>query len=227
MEFVDNYRLFVCTERLPCKDPSCIVLIDTEKCGGGVPVQTTFQLPPCLDRSCLLHILLEHGGHDPPPAESRAPFNQDPTQRILALAMPHTVGYLIFRVEAFLKLLEGHEGSAIRWDEWKSCVAIPSFNREYGQRAIVWVSGSRLFCLKQADPSPGACMKVYDFSAQGRAKYLSEQVNEKLGGIKYLLPTEVDGWAPWNVKKLYDANGGHDGVVLYRVSIAAFSFIPG
>lgn len=55
-----------------------------------------------------------------------APFHQDPTQRIVALTMPHAFGYLVLPVEPLLKLVEGREGCEITWDEWKKHAIIPS-----------------------------------------------------------------------------------------------------
>ena len=61
-----------------------------------------------------------------------APFYQDPAQRVVALQLPDSFGYLILRIGALSKLLEGSEGSEIGWDEWKSHVVIPSRSRSSG-----------------------------------------------------------------------------------------------
>jgi len=65
-------------------------------------------------------------------------------------------------------------------------------------------------------------MEVYDFSMQGRSKYLSEQVDADLGGVRYLAPIGANAQLPWDIHELVDMNGGHDSVVFFRVSVLLF-----
>lgn len=216
-EFIDDYRLIICIQ--PTSDtPPSIKIIDTGKLVEGVPVQTTFQLSPHFGRFGSPSFLLERGAHEPSPAESQAPFHQDPTQRIVALFMPTSFRYPVFRVQALLELLKVREGSEVGWDEWKSSVIIPSIDPNSPKRVGAWVSGCRLFYLYSPESFQGARMKVYDFSMQGRAKYLSEHANEDLGGVRYLSPTEVDGRVPWDIYELLHTHAGHDSIVFSRVS---------
>jgi len=200
-------------------DEPYIALMDTEKA-----VQTLFYLPSHF--CCIEHpsILLERGVHKPSPAEYLAPFHQDPTQRIVVLDMPFSsVGYLVFRLEELLRRVEGREGCEIEWDEWKDCVAIPTIPQP--DRARVWVSGSRLFSVTPTSRyEPDARMEVYDFTMNGRARYLSEEINADIGGVRYLLPTEAGASLQWKAEGLIDANGGHDSAVFMRVSDLLFSW---
>jgi len=119
------------------------------------------------------------------PCEQRS--TSHPTQRIAALFLPFSLYFLVFRVGALSELLKNHEGSEIGWDEWRGLVV--SSRIDHYQQTILdtWVSGCRLFCI-----FPGfmdAEMILFDFSIQRRANHLSEQVDEDLGGVRYMLPT--------------------------------------
>jgi len=215
VEFIDNHRLLVSLGSETDKPP-CIALVDTKKDVEKAPVQTLFHLPSHFRGIEDPPVLLERGAHQPSPAEYLAPFHRDPTQRIVALNVPSPFGYLVFRLEALLDLVEGHEGRDIPWDEWKNHVAFLSLP----QSNIVgaWVSGSRLFSVTSTGYSPDARMEVYDFTVQGRAKYLSEQTNADLGGVRHLSPTRVVV-VPWAVDKLLDTNGCHDSIAFFGVSV--------
>ena len=223
-EFIDDYRLFVnlraSGDRLPC-----ILLIDTEKDVGGAPAQTSFQFTPYFRDTGYPSLHLERGVHKPSHAERLAPFHHDPTQRIAALFMPYTYDCLVFPVEALVRLAEDREGCEIGWDEWKKHVVIPSVNQI--NLVEVWVSGCRLFCITSAGHGAEAQMEVYDFSKKGRVKYLSEQVNPDLDGVRYLSSTGAKAKLPWDIDDLLDMNGGHDSVVFFRVCALCLFLVLG
>ena len=182
---------------------------------GGVPTQTFFHLSPWLVNSGMLFLLLERGAHNPSPAESLAPFHQDPAQRIVVLDPRSTLYYLVLRVGALLDLLEGREGSDIAWDEWKSNVTIPFFKDDHTTRINAsWVSGCRFFVIISI---LGTSMRVYDFSTRGRVKYLSDQADEEFGGVGYLLPSKERVEIPWS--SMHSAQSGHDSIVFCHVSV--------
>ena len=131
--------------------------------------------PPCF-HGLELSLLLERGTHQQPSAECLAPFHQDRTQQI-AMVFMRSFGFLVFPVGALLRLADDREGSKIGWDEWKIHTATPSTLELYLFEFCV--SGCRLFFVTSG---PNVEVEVYDFSIQGRAKYLSEQVNADLGG---------------------------------------------
>jgi len=217
VEFIDDYRFLVSLKSLR-DDLPCIVLMDTEKDAGGAPVQTSFQLPTHFCGIQHLPLSLERGMHKPSSAEWLAPFHRDRAQRIAALPMICRSGYLVFPVEALLRLSEGYEGCEIRWDEWKMHVIIPFIPEpEYVQG---WVSGCRLFSMNFGG---GTKVDVYDFSIRGRSKYLTEHANADLGGVGYLASTGASARIPWAANELFDINGGHDSVAFLRVSIPLFS----
>lgn len=198
--------------------------MDTTRIVGGTPVQTLFCLPTCLDKSDL-RLIQDPGAYKPSTAESLAPFHQDPTQRIVGLDMPFSFGYLFLRAGALLEL-ESREGSVVTWDEWKGHVVtpcIPPMGFEL-DTLWVWVSGCRVFSVYSGDYGPNVRMEVYDFSVKGRTKYLSEQVNAELGGIRYLLPVWESGPTPR--EKLFDppARDVEERVVLTRVSTTVLSY---
>ena len=186
--------------------------MDTEKDTGGAPVQTSFQLPACFEYPSLF---FERGMHEPSSAESLAPFHQDRTQRI-AMAFTSSFGFLVFPVEALLELAGGHKGCEIEWDEWKIHTLIPSIPAP--DLVDFCVSGCRLFSVTSAY-GPDVEVKVYDFSVRGRAKYLSEQVDADLGGVRYLTSTGTSAQPPWHLNELCDMGGGHDSVAFFRVSV--------
>jgi hypothetical protein len=212
------------------KDPSSIVLVDTGKVVGGTPLRTTFHLFPYLDTHVYPRLLLERGAYTPSPAESRAPFHQDPTQRIVLLSLSdrapyRPLGYIgqprysVFLVGPLLELLQSREGSEIRWDEWKKHVIFPSLDPTLQNYLNLWVSGCRLFYFDPVRGPPGArIMKMFDFSVQGRARHLSEEVDEGLGKVGYLSSTEAEGEVEWD-PRLVNVHAGHDSIVFSSVSV--------
>ena len=85
--------------------------------------------------------------------------------------------------------------------------------------AALWVSGCRLFCICFTESGPDAQMKVYDFSPQGRAQYLSEEADGSSGVLRYLSPTPT--WAQIPLGEYDHACSGHDSIVFSRVSLTA------
>ena len=195
------------------------MLVDTGKPLIGDPVQTSFHLPPLLGDFGYPPFLLENGAHKPCPTESMAPFYQDPAQRVVALQLPDSFGYLILRIGALSKLLEGSEGSEIGWDEWKSHVVIPSIDPDRLDLYHIWVSGCRLFFLNSPSDDQVAHMEVYDFSVEGRAKYLSHRDNSELDGLRYLSSTGVKVRLPWRVDDLAGVRSSHESIIFSCVSL--------
>ena len=169
-------------------------------------MQTSFHLPPSFC-GFELSLLFERGAHKPSSAECLAPFHQDCTQRIAALRAISSC--IIFPVETLSRLAEGREGCEISWGEWKEHVVIPEVSLDF------CVSGCRLFCITPGERYPLVTMEVYDYSMQGRAKYLSEQIDADRGGVRYLAPTGAVGELHWGRM----CGMGHDGVVLLGVSV--------
>ena len=196
------------------------MLIDTEKDTGGAPVQTSFHFPSRFRRFKRPYLLLEPGVHEPSPAECLAPFHQDRTQRIVVLSTPHPAGPLVFPVEALLKLADGREGSEIGWDEWKIHALIPSIPKR--DLDDFCVSGCRLFTITTGR-GPNVGVGVYDFSMQGRAKYLSDQINADLGGVGYLASTGTIAQLSQGINDISYMFGGHGSVLFFRVSFLLFS----
>ena len=217
VEFIDDDRILGCLE-LMLLEPQSLVLLDTGKPVGGVPLKTLFHLPPLPFVNPPL--LLEHGAHQPSPEESQAPFYRDPTQRIVALHPPHYSGTPIFRIGALLELLKGREGSEIGWDEWKSHVVIPTFDSDRDSHPHLWVSGCRLFSVD----SEGAQAEVYDYSMRGCVEYLSDQVSCEFGELRYLSSTRAKVQLPWGVDELAGGDNSHDSVVFTCVSVTVPRF---
>jgi len=164
-------------------------------------------------------LFIERGAYEPSSAERMAPFHQDRTQRIAALSVRGSC-YLVFPVEALLRLAKGREGYEVGWDEWKMHVVVPSIPES--DLILFCISGCRLFCVILTGSSD-AEVELYDFSLRGRAKYLSEQANADLGGVRCLASTEATAWFPWDVDDLSDMKGGHDGIAFFCVSVPLFS----
>ena len=93
--------------------------------GGGRDPCANVVLPLPLFPWLWTSISSEQGAYKSSPLESIAPFHQDPAQCIVMLSMTYADCYLIFQVEALLRLAEDCKGSEIKWDEWKSIVIIP------------------------------------------------------------------------------------------------------
>lgn len=184
---------------------------------GDSPVQTSFHLSPYFRDSGHLYPILERGAHKPSPAESLAPFYQDPAQRIVALSMTYADYYLVFQAEALLRMAEDRKGCEIEWDEWKKIVLIPSI-RELDP-VNVWVSGSHLLCITSEFILPEAKIEMYDFSIQGRKDYLSKRTNRDLGGVRYLESTGINARHPWNIDELLDSSSSHDSILFFHVSV--------
>ena len=219
MGFIDDHLLLAALESTSSLPPS-LLLIDTEEV-GVTPVQTTFHLSPQFRYTRSPRLLLEQGVHEPSPEESLAPFYPDPAQRIvilpLILPLRHPIRYLAVSVGALLEL-KSRGGAEIGWDEWKDHVAIPRHLLDH-HIATLWVSGCRLFCICSTESGPDHQMKVYDFSPQGRAQYLSEEADGSLGILRYLSPTPARAQIPWG--EFDHACSGHDTIVFSRVSLTA------
>ena len=200
--------------------PPSLVLVDTEKSVGRSPVQTFFQLPTHFTDSRSPYLQLEEGVHEPSPAESLAPFHQDPSQRIVALDSRSSPYYLVIRVGALLGFLGSHEGSKIGWDEWKSHVVIPATNPGQWGNLCTWVSGCRFFSLCLTDFR----VEVYDFSMRGRASYRIERVNEDFAGVRCLSSTGVR--ARVQLGHVLSIHSGHGSVVFSGVSVIVFFSFP-
>ena len=213
-EFVGDYQLLVILES---KDHFLlsVVFMDTEKNTGGAPVKTSFHLPDYFRGFRHPFLLLERGMHKPSSAECLAPFHHDHTQRIAAVSAPKPYGYLVFPVEALLRLVKDREGCKIGWDEWKVYVMVATCAPGSG----FVVSGCRLFCMTSSTPTLDAEVEMYDFSMGGRAKYLSEQVDADLGGVRCLASMGTKARFPCRVDELFNVSGSHDSVVFYEVSI--------
>jgi len=194
VDFIDDYRL----------------LVGINPYVEGAPVQTFFHCSyhPVHSFFDSYWTMLEQGAHKPSPAEYMAPFCHDPSQRIVVLYAQYFSRYAIFRLETLLKLAEGREGCDIGWDEWKDHVVITSISSD--SSVDVWVSGSRLFSIVTGGYGLSE-LEVYDFSLQGCAKYLSEEVDAGFG-VRCLLPTGPKVQLPWDVEELVDTRCGHDSV---------------
>ena len=215
LEFIDDYRLLVNLGSSK-DDLPCIMLVDTEKNVEGAPVQTSFHLPEYYRRFQHPFLLLERGMHKPSPAECLAPFYQDRTQRIVVLSAPY--GYLVFPVEPLLRLAEDREGCKIGWDEWLPDVTVTISNPRFDLNLVV--SGCRLFCMASARPNVDIEVEMYDFSMQGRTKYLREMFNTD---SRYLASTGTNAGFPFHADSLVSVSGGHDSVAFYEASVPLFS----
>ena len=201
-------------------EPLSLVLIDTGKDVEGTPMQTVFLFPPGIGVFGHTRLHMEQGAHEPSLAESLAPFHPDPTQRIAALYIEHaTYRYLVLHVGLLLGFGNGGV-SEIGWDRWKSCVTIPAVNLVQLMHSDVWVSGCRLFTITayRLGSSSRAQMEVYDFSMEGRSKYLSDSVSKEFGGLRYLSSTGTRLPIPWGEDVLKSC-GGHDSVSFHTVSV--------
>ena len=221
-EFIDDYRLLAVLGATQ-NEPASLALIDAVHDVEGTPMQTVFLLPPCIGDFQGIHLLLEQGAYEPSPAESLAPFHQDPSQRIAVLYIELAKYYLVLRVGALLEFGDSR-GSEIGWDRWKSCVAIPPINLDQLIRSDLWVSGCRLFSVYQWDLNSPVYVEVYDFSVQGRARHLSSWVNEEFGGLKYLSSTGTSVRIPLE-GQLQPSSGGHDSLLFPIVSVIVLYFI--
>ena len=181
-------------------------------------MQTSFRFSPLYIHSTYMSLMLERGVHKPSPAESMAPFHQDPTQRIIALRVHYPPHYLVLRVGALLELLKGREGTEVEWDEWENHVAFPSLCSSGPASRGVQVSGSRLFHMYFSDFVP--CMSVYDFSLHGRAKYSSKQTDIGLGVVNRLSSTGAQ--VPVPLEEFFDCGSSHESIIFSRVSTAVF-----
>ena len=222
MKFIDDYRLLAVFQASWTEPPS-VVLINTEKEVGEIPLKTAFQLPPYNVIYGPIYLHLEQDAHEPSSAESLAPFYRDPSQRIAVLDVERTHYHFVVQIGALLEF-ENLGRSEIGWDEWKGFVATPHTYLEHLKRSHLWVTGSRLFSIYQLDHSSLVCMQVHDFGQRGRARYLRDSVDERLGGVRCLSPTGTRTQIPWT-GRLGSCSGGHDSLLFLSVSAIALCFI--
>ena len=216
-QFIDDYRLLASLRPTSGLPPS-LVLFDTEDVGGP-PIQTTFLFSPQFVYPGGPYLHLERGVHELSIEESQAPFYPDPAQRIVMLDMQDDIRYLVVSVGALLEF-KSRGASEIGWDEWKSRVVVPRLISGYWIQDA-WVSGCRLFCTFFAESSPDKQMQVFDFSARGHARYLCEEVDQSLSGLRYISPTLAQARIPWNLAELHNVQ---DGIVLTCVSLVVLFF---
>jgi hypothetical protein len=82
----------------------------------------------------------------------------------------------------------------------------------------VWVSGSRVFSVCSPD---NVQLEIYDFSTRGHAEYLSERIDDELGGLRYLSFVGAKAQCPWQFFNLkYMCSCGY-GAVFYLVSVGS------
>ena len=216
MEFVDDHRLLVSLE--PADDaPPSLAFIDTANGIGSVPMQTSFHLSHHFCGFQHASLLLEPGGHKPFHARSPVPFYEDPAQRIAVLDIQYRSYYLVIRVGALLELLRSHEGSAVGWEEWKSCVMIPSIAPK--ENIHICVSGCRLFVIHKGGYVPSLQIETYDCSIRGCGKYLGGRVDRGPEQVRCLMSTGKRVQIAFGYE-LLNTHSGHYGVILYKVSIA-------
>lgn len=196
-----------------------LALVDTENHVGKTPIQTYLYLSPHFTYFTPQHVILERGVHKPSPAESLAPFHQDPTQRIIALRIADPPYILVLRMGPLLKLLNGREGTEIPWDQCKDLVVVPSLCHGFPVPRGIKVSGCRLFYVYPA--LEGYQMEVYDFSLQGRAKYLSKRTIEGLGKVSHLSSTG----ARIRLGEFYELQTCHENIISSNVSPIVFCFL--
>ena len=79
-------------------------------------MQTLLHLSDFFINAGPLGLLFGRGTHEPSPAESQAPFYQDPAQRVVVLDQISVLSYLVLRVGALLELIESREGSEVEWE---------------------------------------------------------------------------------------------------------------
>ena len=187
-------------------------------------MQTFFRFYPSSIYSRCISLMSERGAHKPSPAEFLAPFHQDPTQRIIVLYMRYNPNLLVLRIGALLKLFKDREGAEIGWDEWKSCVLIPSLHCTGGpMNSTVHIFGCRLFHSYSVASGPYQ-MEVFDFSIQGRAKYLSKGKFEEFGEVNCLTSTGAKARiGPQGT--FFCLRNSHESVIFSLVSTAVFCFL--
>lgn len=206
-EFADDYTLLLSLE--PTRNaPPYLIMMDTLEFAGGPPIRTSFRFSDRFKHVGAPYLLLERGAHKPTPAESSASFHRDPTQRIAVLCFHSDSNPLVLLLGDLLKLLKSCEGSDIGWNEWKTHVI--ALSTKVFHRNIL-VSGCRLFFIYSTPHNPGFQMKVYDFSVQGRARYLSEWPNEDFDVGKHITTTEAKVRIPW--AWVSGTHAGHDSII--------------
>ena len=212
IEFIDDFRLLIGLGRAADVPPS-LVIMNTGKDVEGTPAQTVFHLSYFLGH---LSFTLERGTHKPYPSEPLAPFHHDPGQRIVVLNVEDCSRRLVVRVGAFLALLKHHEGTEIGWDEWKDHVVLILIDVEYPRIKVFQVSGCRLFCFHSTGSDSDFQMEVYDFSAEGRMKYMKKRASGMLGTVKYLTSARARAKIP---RGALTGRGLENCAVLFYVSI--------
>ena len=212
MEFINDYLLLAGLESTSSLPPS-LVLIDTEDV-GGTPRQTTFHLSPQFKNFGVLFLFMEQGAHKPSTEESLAPFYPDPAQRIVLLRMQRALYNPVVSVGALLKL-KNRGRAEIEWDELRNHILVARLSLDEMGPIDPWVSGCWLFFICSTESGLDDQMRVYDFSMQGRAQYLSE-VDQSVGGLRCLSPAPARAWIPRDWLLL--PRSGHDSIVFPHVS---------
>ena len=195
------------------------MLFDTEDV-GGTPTQTTFHLSPQFGDFGGPWLLLERCVHELSIEESLAPFYPDPAQRVVMLDTHGDIRYLAVSVGALLEF-KSRGGAKIGWDEWKSRVVVPRLEASGHRILDLWVSGCRLFHIFSTESSPDGQMQVFDLSVRGLARYLSEEADQSLGGLRYISPTLAQARIPWRFAQSHNVQ---DGILFSRVSLTVLFF---
>ena len=201
--------------------PLRLVLLNTEQTVDDPKLaQTTFWLESHGNQyveTFFLH--LEQGGHEPTPEEDLlAPFYQDPSQRMLALELgDQDVCFLVMKTEVLLELARERGSVELVWEQWKAhVVRVLSVNK-----AFLWVSGPRLFCVRCTDVVENAWVDVYDFSPRASAWHMGEATYGNEGIVRKMERNVEWHDLPWHPNTMHFVDGGHDSIVFLEVNVLA------
>lgn len=220
-KFVDDYWLAIALASRKMATSPQLLLLSTEQTttGGATPVRTIFNFDPLehldLEVGCL-H--LELGGHKPSREESLfASFYPDTSQRILAVKFRNPGSIFVVRTEILIRMSQERGDTTLQWEQWKAHgIEI----RPGDVITDLWVSGPRLFCMcGEAFHPEGTRMDVYDFSPQVSAKHL-ETTTDGGGRVQRYMWSSIRKYRPpWKKPVVHFANGGHDSIILFMVSL--------
>lgn len=180
-------------------------------------IQTTFQFDPREHTNSKVGGLhFDLGGYEPSREEILlAPFYLDTSQRLIVVELLGRDDLFVIRAETLLRMARERGGVDLRWEEWRTHVIRVRYEPNICVYNL-WVSGVRLFCIHSTTSQPrNASMDVYDFSAQGSARY-TETTQD--GVVQRFVRPSRTRVLRWVMPDIGFAGSGHDCVVVVMVT---------
>ena len=167
-----------------------------------------------------MRLHFNRGGYKPSPEEdSLAPFCRDPSQQIVAVELygDSYKSVFVMKIDGLLKLARECGSVDLKWEQLRGHM-VEVLPRDH--HAELWVSGSRLFRIRQTRTDRVMRMDVYDFSVRASAPYMG---TDRRGWT--MRPCIEGRHLPRDAYMTHFSDAGHDSIVhlMVRTPLSEFN----